>query len=352
MERQDLIPTFDLFSGIGGFSLALHNICRTVAYCEIDLNCRNVLRKNMKKNLIDKAPIFEDIHDLNQDNLVIRPHMLTAGFPCQDISASSQTKTGIEGVRSNLVFEILRLATILPSINIIFLENSSLFSTRGLVTVVDELKLIGFSTFVWSNFAATEVDAPHGRKRCYFIAIKKDQPLPVITMRQVSWPHEVSPRVLLKDDLSLKGSVIRYKMLGNAVVPRLTQFAWNSLVGQGSEGKRQSPVHVISNNNYYLRKRCMGIPKTEYRITISDGINSYTKLRWATPACSYWTAYTLSDRSSRVLVNQILLERKTQDYISHQTGRKMLTSPQSNWRVNPKFIEWLMGFPANWTMTI
>lgn len=54
----------DLFSGIGGMSLAFHGIFKTVAYCEIDKQCQCILRANMHRGRIDTAPIFEDITKL------------------------------------------------------------------------------------------------------------------------------------------------------------------------------------------------------------------------------------------------------------------------------------------------
>lgn len=52
------IPTLDLFSGIGGFSLGLRSVCRTIAYCEQDTTCQQILTKNIAKGLLHRAPIF------------------------------------------------------------------------------------------------------------------------------------------------------------------------------------------------------------------------------------------------------------------------------------------------------
>lgn len=50
----------DLFSGIGGFSLGLERAgMETIAFCEIDPHCREVLKKHWPD-----VPIFEDIRNI------------------------------------------------------------------------------------------------------------------------------------------------------------------------------------------------------------------------------------------------------------------------------------------------
>lgn len=52
----------DLFSGIGGFSLAAHWLgWETVAFCEVDPFCQKVLAKNFPG-----VPIFDDIKTVYQ----------------------------------------------------------------------------------------------------------------------------------------------------------------------------------------------------------------------------------------------------------------------------------------------
>lgn len=59
-----------LFSGIGGLDLALKPWVRTVAYCEVDPNCRRVLAERMQHGRLDTAPIFEDVRDLNLEEVM------------------------------------------------------------------------------------------------------------------------------------------------------------------------------------------------------------------------------------------------------------------------------------------
>ena len=79
------LRTLDLFSGIGGFALGLERVCRTVAYCEIDERCVQILVKNAKKGVIDSAPVLGDVTTLRKDDLLPKKiEFITAGFPCQD----------------------------------------------------------------------------------------------------------------------------------------------------------------------------------------------------------------------------------------------------------------------------
>lgn len=56
----------DLFSGIGGISLALKHYIRPIAYCEIDLYCQSVLLSRMQEGDLPKAPIWDDVTSLDK----------------------------------------------------------------------------------------------------------------------------------------------------------------------------------------------------------------------------------------------------------------------------------------------
>ncbi len=59
------LKALELFAGIGGESLALRAAgIRTAAYCEINPWCQEVLRSNMARGHLDKAPIFPDVKKL------------------------------------------------------------------------------------------------------------------------------------------------------------------------------------------------------------------------------------------------------------------------------------------------
>src|SRR5512139_1178725 len=101
------LRVLDLFSGIGGFSLGLERAgMRTVAFCEIDPYARAVLRKHWPD-----VPCYEDVRTLTADRLAgdgIHPTVITAGFPCQDISVAGKG-AGLAGARSGLWREVARL---------------------------------------------------------------------------------------------------------------------------------------------------------------------------------------------------------------------------------------------------
>ena len=63
------VTMLDLFSGIGGLSLALHTVARTVGYCDIQPRCRDILRANMNCRRIDRAPILEGITKMHMSDL-------------------------------------------------------------------------------------------------------------------------------------------------------------------------------------------------------------------------------------------------------------------------------------------
>lgn len=156
----------DLFSGIGGIGLALSPWVRTVAYCEQDRYAQAVLMSRMRAGDIDRAPIWDDVRTLRGD-MLDGIDIIFGGFPCQDISVAGTGK-GLEGKRSGLFFEIMRLVDeVRPAF--VFLENVPAIRTRGLNRVLYEFTARGYDCR-WTVLSAASVGAPHLRERWFLLA--------------------------------------------------------------------------------------------------------------------------------------------------------------------------------------
>jgi len=154
----------DLFSGIGGITLALSPWVTPVAYCENDEYAQAVLIKNMVSGLLPKAPIWDDVRTLKGLPDI---DIIYGGFPCQDISITGRGK-GLEGERSRLFFEIIRLVReCKPSF--VFLENVPAIRTRGLSTVIKAMADEGYDCR-WTDLSASKVGANHKRNRWWLLA--------------------------------------------------------------------------------------------------------------------------------------------------------------------------------------
>ena len=157
------LPSLDLFSGIGGMSYALRDTLKPVAYCEIHPLCISILKSCFERNLLDAAPVHPDVRLLNGKELKQQPVIVTAGFPCQDISAGNPKGNGIDGARSGLIRHVFRLVDECSSVQAVFLENSPFIVTRGLKFVLDEFADRGFVTS-WVTLGAQDVGGLHLRR--------------------------------------------------------------------------------------------------------------------------------------------------------------------------------------------
>lgn len=82
----------DLFSGIGGISLALKDFCKVQAYVEIDDYCQAVLRSRIAEGKLDNAEIYSDVKKFKTEKEI---DIIYGGFPCQGISVAGLGK-GLE----------------------------------------------------------------------------------------------------------------------------------------------------------------------------------------------------------------------------------------------------------------
>ena len=158
------LKVLDLFSGIGGFSLGLEKAgMRTIAFCETDEFCKEVLKKNWPG-----VKIHEDICDFDGRECGA-VDVICGGFPCQDISvARGKNAKGLDGKKSGLWVEYARIiGEVRP--RFVIVENTSALLNRGLSTILSDLDSLGYDA-QWHCIPASAVGAPHQRDRIWIIA--------------------------------------------------------------------------------------------------------------------------------------------------------------------------------------
>lgn len=156
-----------LFEGVAGITKALESWVRPIAYCDIEKYPRSVLLDRMLEGAIPVAPIWTNIRTLRAKYIPISIDAIYGGFPCQDISLAG-TGAGLEGHRSGLVFEFLRVVGEFRP-QIIFMENVAALSIRGLDRILLELDALGYDA-QWTIVSAFEVGSPHLRERLWLAA--------------------------------------------------------------------------------------------------------------------------------------------------------------------------------------
>lgn len=230
------LRVLDLFSGIGGFSLGLERTggFETVAFCEINELCWPTLKKHWSN-----VPIIKDVRRI-PDGLVV--DVVTAGFPCQDISFAGKG-AGLSGSRSRLFWRIIRTAGLVGWPRLL-LENVAALLSRGMGTVLGALAQVGYDA-EWNCIPASAVGAPHVRDRVWISANHRSKREQGVILKEVcrepafSWCENVRRAADLPDrsDLypsklcrSRDGLPARLDRLGNAVVPQIPELIGHAIL--------------------------------------------------------------------------------------------------------------------------
>lgn len=155
----------DLFSGIGGFSLAARWLggFETVQFVERDPYCQRILRKHWPT-----VPIHDDICTFNPEPG--SADVVVGGFPCQDISQAGKG-AGLAGERSGLFYELLRVVRVVGP-RYVVMENVAAILGRGLDQVLGSLAEAGYDA-EWACIPASTVGACHQRDRWWCVAYAK-----------------------------------------------------------------------------------------------------------------------------------------------------------------------------------
>ena len=160
----------DLFAGIGGFSYAAHKLVggfTTTQFVEIDPYCQSVLRKNFPN-----IPIHDDIKTFTGKPGQFQ--VITAGFPCQDLSVAGKQRGIGKGTRSGLFYEIIRLLGEIQPEFVLFENVRNLLSHEDGTTFQEVLFQIAKAGYdaEWSVISAKDMGACHLRQRLWILAYK------------------------------------------------------------------------------------------------------------------------------------------------------------------------------------
>ena len=159
----------DLFSGIGGFSLALEKVgFKTIGFCERDEYCRLLLQKHWKG-----VKIHNDIKKLEAKDIEERVDILTGGFPCQPYSVAGKQK-GTDDDRYlwpdmfRVIKDVRPTWIIAENVRgIINIQDGMVFET-----VCSDLESEGFEVQPFI-IPAAGVGAPHKRERVWIVGYSK-----------------------------------------------------------------------------------------------------------------------------------------------------------------------------------
>ncbi|MGA1495509.1 MAG: DNA cytosine methyltransferase [Rhodothermales bacterium] len=380
-----MLRAADLFSGIGGFSLALDcfDQITTALYCDICPVSRAILQKQMDRGALPRAPIHEDV-----TSLTCRPgeiDLIVGGFPCTGFSSLGKSD-GIHNDGSGLINHVFRLVREAEPA-VVFLENvPRIVRFPEYPDICGLFDGMGYDVH-WIRVKASQFGAPHHRARWFCLCVRRGAQLPELTLRQglsslplFDWstePRRTAP----------KSSWYRHRnlVLGNTVVPVAARVAFvvlwtgcrmgvDAVLGRTSwpyhpparanddepplseyrvpmcgmyrDGRivdmdvhpdiAQCRPHIRIEREFVLDASCYASPRPRKQTKVqADLMIEPHRMRFlSTPRTIMQSAQYLTKRSYKDLATQIRFERST---------------PDRHLALNNEFVEWMQGYPPGWT---
>jgi len=181
------LDTTGLFGGVGGLERGLSQAGHLASsFCEIDPEAATILKARFPD-----ATVVRDIRQTEEVLAAISPrsNLLTAGFPCTDLSQAGRVQ-GFAGGRSSLVRDALKLIEARPFPHVL-LENVPnwriLHRGEYLREVAQALENLGYR-WAYRTVDALAFGAPQRRLRIFFYATLEGDPRDVLFQGQHALP--------------------------------------------------------------------------------------------------------------------------------------------------------------------
>ncbi len=174
-----------LFAGIGGLELAFgEEGFEAELLCEIDPAARAVLAARFPG-----VPLVDDVKAMSELPSDVR--VVTAGFPCQDLSMAG-SKTGLRGNKSSVVEHMFRLLEGATGVETVVVENVyfmlSLDRGRAMTRLVAGFERLGFN-WAYRVLDTFDFGLPQRRRRVYMVASRTIDPRTALFDDEVAVEH-------------------------------------------------------------------------------------------------------------------------------------------------------------------
>lgn len=374
------LPSLDLFTGIGGFTLALSAWATPVAYCDNNAGVVATLDLLMKKKRLPTAPVLRDVRDVQgianavAHSLVGRVDVVTAGFPCVGFSTAG-SKQGLENDESALFYDAARVIAVLKPGMVMFENVKALLSHSGdMKAICKTMRGMGYD-LAWTVVSAADLGAPQKRSRWFCLCVKRGYSCPPLTAAVTdtfNWTRR--PKVVAKFS---PGDSRALSMLGNAIVPDCARLAFARLY----TGFMASTIPRTLRRSTYRRNQIHGTvtawpshgamslcgklyaadvaPIASVPISIVVDPEHYRpsvpyKQSWRPKTPKYgstdFRTFWPTPRAGSATHTSVMTARTKNDlataamFASYINGKKQ-PKPKDSDGINVAFVEWLMGYP-------
>lgn len=347
------LRTADLFAGMGGWTIALKGAAEPVLYCDCDPRCAAFLRSEMEAGRLPEAPIVPDVRDVAALRALAPVDLVTAGFPCVGFSSAGLQK-GLSDGGSCLFHDAVRAAQALEAKAIAFENVADVLRFPDFRVMLSTLVAAGFADVRWTVVSASDVGAPHRRRRWFCLARCPSTPIRLTGwLPLAAWGSP--PQAVSREGLELEDHDM-LALIGNSLVPQAARGAVLHLLcadvhaecdpkrpiqehGAFVDGvmyaltpfhSRPVPVSIVLDPTHY--RTCADRIPAQKTLALPGPI---TRSRWPTPrhsSCSH--SHVLTKRTSNDLGTAVRFASVIDGVAQERTDHRS--------RVSPAFALWLM----------
>ena len=349
------LKILDLFSGLGGFSLGLERTgnFETVAFCDNDKYSKLVLQKHWKG-----VKIYNDVKEITKEKFIADgiqfPDIITGGFPCQPFSvAGKQAGTDDDRHLWPVMFRIIQEFTPRWVIgeNVKGLTNIQ----DGVVfeTVCSDLEGAGYEVRAF-NIPAASVGAPHRRERIWIIAslvnANSDGSFTTTiggsdekTSNEYQEEGRIDSSARLTEQNKFNTANLQRTMRDMEDSRRTLQSRTElrekneDEVGEGYANQHQRSGSTSESN----------VADTYARL--SNGTYEEVQSRGQTSDTSSEGSTDVANTESSIGYDNEAVTRDGGSSTQEVFGNGSSVSGEGSWWQNPTWVEWLMGYPAEYT---
>lgn len=390
-----MLNSIDLFSGLGGIAHALRGLVSPLVYCDHDPVCRATIEARIAAGDLVDAPIVIEVQDTRAILAAVGDHtvdMIISSSSCVGFSTTG-TRAGLRHPETKLFLDVLDLLHKVRA-PMLFMENVGAILTsnggRDYRAILRRFASMGYRV-TWCVLTAEHVGGWHRRRRWFALAYK---PAAVrglvlrlprgVSIRRFRWTQSLKPveTVALPRRACGEGDAWlvsdgnrRMKMLGNAVVPDCTRLAFLYLFSGGAV--KDVTARRLVHAQFVAVREPFSFGSTA--VYPSFGVSSTKGVVYehAAGSLGYKPAHLGlridprrgSSPSSRLrkdaVQNRMIMDRymtpraQNLGHCNNPTQRclgdlgtqlrYMTGVPHFHGHVNPRFVEFLMGYPPHWT---